>query len=91
MQGIFARYDRLATGFYGFYHKFIAVSPYQTYVWNITRTHFPKLAYNNPFEPEYTRPLVKYNAAIVLSLVALTILVTAKTVNEEREKTLHYD
>jgi hypothetical protein len=94
MQGIVARYDKLASGFYCFYRKFFTNcyrSPYQTYLFNVTRTHFPKLAYNNAFEPEYTRPLVKYNAIIVLSMVTLTAFVTWKTVSDERAKTIHYD
>jgi hypothetical protein len=85
MQNIIARYDRLATSFYGLYRGVFhnkLFSPYLYYAWNITRTHFPKLAYNNPYEPEYTRPLVKYNAVLVLSIVTVTSFFISKTVNE---------
>ena len=36
----------------------------------------PKLSYVNNFEPEYTKKTVKYNAPIVLSMFAGTLLLS---------------
>jgi hypothetical protein len=90
MQGIVQRYNCWASCFYTQYRRFVTsspVSPYLYYALNVTRTHFPKLAYQNNFEPEYTRPLVKYNTAIVLSIVAFTLYASRKAVAEEEAKT----
>ena len=46
-------------------------------------TQFPKIAYQNPFEDAYTRPEVKYNAPIVVSIIAFTLWYSRKAVADE--------
>jgi hypothetical protein len=89
MQGIRARYNTVAVCFYTFYRKFVThcpTAPYRNYVIRNIFTTFPKLAYQNPFEPAYTRPEVKYNAPVVLTLIAFTLWASRKAVCEEEAK-----
>lgn len=76
MQGIRNRFNSLGSSFYNIYKSTFTnspLSPYLQYGFNTVRTQFPKLAYQNSFEPEYTRPAVKYNVPIVLGLVFATL------------------
>ena len=86
MQGIRNRYNSLGISFYNFYKTNVInspISPYLQYGINTIRIQFPKIAYQNTFEPEYTRPLVKYNVPIVLGLIFTTIWAARATVAEE--------
>ena len=85
MQAIRERYNTLAVWFYHFYKgtfRNCSVVPYISYATNMTITRFPKIAYQNPFEEAYTRPTVKYNAPIVISMILATLWVSRKAVWE---------
>jgi hypothetical protein len=85
MQGIRNNYNSLGISFYNFYKCYITncpVTPYLSYSYNTARTHFPKLAYQNTFEPEYTRPVVKHNAPIVIALILTTLWASRVAVQE---------
>ena len=86
MQAIRNRYHKWAVCFYDGYHKYFvncSLTPYLSYDLNMTLTQFPKIAYQNPFEPAYTRPEVKYNAPIVGSMILFTLWYSRKTSCEE--------
>jgi hypothetical protein len=86
MIGITRRYNSVATAFYNFYRRFGTnywSTPYDAYLINITRVYFPKLAYQNNFEPEYTR--TSYNAYIALALIATTLVAARATVAKEEQ------
>ena len=86
MQGIRNRFNSLGTSFYNLYKcTFItnSLTPYVQYGLNTVRTQFPKIAYQNTFEPEYTRPLVKYNAPIVVGLILTTLWASRAAVAED--------
>lgn len=85
MQNILYRYDRVATAFYNFhsqYFKNCSSIPYTTYALNISRVYFPKISYQNIYEPEYTSPKVKHNAPIVVSLILFTLYLSRQTVEK---------
>lgn len=87
MQGILQRYNSLATGFYNIYRRFgsnSSIAPYSVYLLNVTRLYFPKIAYENNFEPEYTRN--SNHAYIVVALIATTLVAARQAVAEEEEK-----
>ena len=59
MQAIRTRYNSWAVCFYNGYRKYITnfpTAPYEVYAFRMALTQFPKIAYQNPFEPAYTRP-----------------------------------
>jgi hypothetical protein len=91
MIGIARNYNALATAFYNFYRRFgpnYWSTPYEAYLLNISRVYFPKIAYQNNFEPEYTR--TSYNAYLALALIAATLVAARQTVaEEERNNTGH--
>ncbi len=75
MIGITRRYNTVATTFYNYYRCLgtnFATMPYETYLLNISRVYFPKLAYQNNFEPEYTR--TTNHAYLALALMATTFV-----------------
>jgi hypothetical protein len=87
MIGIARNYNTVATAFYNLHRRFgrdYWSTPCESYLLNITRTHFPKIAYENHFEPEYTR--TNYNAYIVIALIATTLLAARRTVAEEESR-----
>ena len=87
MIGIARRYNTVATAFYNFHCRFgrdYWSIPYESYILNITRTHFPKIAYQNHFEPEYTT--TSYNAYIVIALIATTLVAARTTVAQQESK-----
>jgi hypothetical protein len=87
MQSIVRRYNTVATGFYNVYRRFgtnLWSTPYEGYLLNITRVYFPKIAYQNNFEPEYTR--TSNNAYIVLALIATTLVAARSTVQKEEAR-----
>jgi hypothetical protein len=59
--------------------------PYLSYAINTTRTTFPKISYQDPFEPEYTRPTVKHNGPIVIAMIAFTLWASREAVAEEEK------
>ena len=86
MQAIRNRFNSLGTSFYNFYRCNFTnnpLTPYLQYSFNSVRTQFPKLAYQNTFEPEYTRPLVRHNVPIVLGLILATLYASRVAVAEE--------
>ena len=88
MQNIAKNYDKFGRAFYNIYRGVFSNSPLQPYLvygFNIARTHFPKIAYQNNFEPEYTTDKVKYNAPIVISIIAFTLYASRKAVAAEQE------
>lgn len=89
MQAIRNRYNCLAVAFYNIWSKTVTncpLTPYTLYAFHSAMTKFPKIAYENPYEPAYTRPEVKYNAPVVISLIAFTLWYSRKAVaDEERE------
>ena len=92
MQNIIRNYDKAGRAFYNLYRLVFTnspLTPYLTYAFNISKTHFPKLAYNNPYDPEYTTSKVKYNAPVVLSLIAFTLYASRKAVAAEEEAAMH--
>lgn len=89
MIGVTRRYNTLATAFYNFYRRFgtnFWSAPYESYLLNISRIYFPKIAYQNNFEPEYTR--TSYNAYIVVALIASTLVAARQAVAAEEQATL---
>lgn len=84
MIGITRRYNTVATAFYNYYHRFgpnFSSTPYEAYFLNISRVYFPKIAYQNTFEPEYTR--TNNSAYIVIGLIATTLIAARQAVAEE--------
>ena len=89
MQAIRNRYNCLAVAFYNIWTHSVTkgpVAPYASYAFKTAFTQSPKIAYENPYEPAYTRPEVRYNAPIVVSLIALTLWYSRKAVCEEEHK-----
>lgn len=58
-----------------------ALSQYLSYGFNISKIYFPKVSYQNPFEPEYTKASVKYNWIIVSGLIGVTLYATKAKIN----------
>jgi hypothetical protein len=86
MQEIRSRFNSLGISFYNLYKATFTNNPLRPYVQysiNTVRTQFPKIAYQNTFEPEYTKPLVKHNVPIVLGLILTTIWASRVAVAEE--------
>lgn len=86
MQAIRQRYNTLAVAFYNLYRGSItncSTTPYAVYAFRMAQTYFPKISYNNIYEPAYTRPTVKYNVPIVAGLVLFTLWASHKTVAEQ--------
>jgi hypothetical protein len=86
MIGITRRYNTVATTFYNYYRRFGTnywSMPYETYLLNISRVYFPKIAYQNTFEPEYTR--TNNHAYIVIALIATTLVAARQAVAEEKD------
>lgn len=54
---------------------------YLSYGFNISKVYFPKISYQNTFEPEYTKPSIKYNYLIISGLIGLTLIATKAKVN----------
>lgn len=84
MIGITRRYNTVATAFYNYYRRLGTncwSTPYEAYLLNITRIYFPKIAYQNTFEPEYTR--TNNHAYIVIALIATTLIAARQAVGEE--------
>jgi hypothetical protein len=80
----FKQYDLIARQFYNLYSCGIKNSAgwkYLTYGLNISRVYFPKVSYQNPFEPEYTRASIRYNYLIVTGLIGFTLYATKSKVN----------
>ena len=85
----FKQYNAIATTFYNLYGCGIKNSTwmkYASYGFNVSRVYFPKVSYQNTFEPEYTSPSVKYNYIIVGGLIALTYYATKTKVNSYYQK-----
>ena len=59
---------------------------YTSYAYSKMITQFPKIAYQNPFEPAYTRPQVKYNAHIIIPMVIFTLWFSNWSVECEKKK-----
>lgn len=92
MQGIRQRYNTLSVCFYNFYRRYVtncSLTPYEVYAFRMIETRFPKLSYQNNFEPAYTCNTVKYNAPIVLSLIAFTVWASHQAVAEEEAQNVH--
>ena len=88
MQVVLQRYNTIATGFYNFYKTFgtnFWLTPYLNYGINISRVYFPKIAYQNNFEPEYTK--TSNHGYIVVALIASTLIASRVAVAQEEEKT----
>jgi hypothetical protein len=84
MIGIIKRYDTVATAFYNFYRRLgtnCFATPYASYAINISRAYFPKIAYQNNFEPEYTR--TSNNAYIVIALITATLVAARQAVAQQ--------
>ncbi len=80
----FKQYDALARQFYNVVNcgfKNNTAMKYISYGFNVTKVYFPKVSYQNTFEPEYTRPSIKYNYIIVTGLIGLTLYATKCKVN----------
>lgn len=92
MQAIRQRYNCLAVGFYNFWRQYVTrfpTAPYEVYTFRMIQSHFPKLSYESTFEPAYTQPLVKYNAHICLTLIAVTLFASHRAVAQEEENAKH--
>ena len=92
MQAIRQRYNSWAVCFYNSFHKYYTncpATPYFVYAYRMAATQFPKIAYQTPFEPAYTRPEVKYNAPVVVSMILFTLWYSRKVVGEEEEANVH--
>lgn len=86
MIGIARRYNSVATAFYNLYRRFGTnywSTPYESYLLNVSRAYFPKIAYQNNFEPEYTR--TSYNAYAVLALVVATLVASRQAVAQQEQ------
>jgi hypothetical protein len=80
----FKQYDALARQFYNLYNCGVKNSvpmKYISYGFNISKVYFPKVSYQNNYEPEYTKRSVKYNYLIVSAIVGLTLVATKAKVN----------
>jgi hypothetical protein len=78
------QYDALARQFYNVWNYTFTKSSafkYASYGFNVTKVYFPKVSYQSSFEPEYTKPSIKYNYLIVSAIVGLTIVATKAKVN----------
>lgn len=87
MQAVIRRYNTVATGFYNLYRKFgtnFPTMPYETYLFHITRVYFPKIAYQNNFEPEYTK--TSYHGYLTVALIGFTLVAARQAVSEEESK-----
>jgi hypothetical protein len=54
MQRIGKTYNSLGIAFYNVYKSTVAnnpITPYLSYAYNTARIYFPKIAYQNPYEP----------------------------------------
>jgi hypothetical protein len=81
MDQIARRYKLVATLFYDYSKCLVGNASYTRYLIyasEISTIYFPKLAYENQFEPEYTPWHVKYNAPIVLTIFGITIYLANK-------------
>ena len=93
MQAIRSRYNNVSVAYYNLFRKYITnnpIQPYGVYAFRKVSTEFPKIAYQNPFEPAYTRAEVKYNAHIVVPMILLTLWYSRKVVAEEESKQVHH-
>lgn len=80
----FKQYDALTRQCYNLINCGVFNStPYKyiSYGYNITKVYFPKVSYQNPYDPEYTKPSVKYNWIIVSGLIGFTFYATKAKVN----------
>lgn len=80
----FRQYDMMAKQFYNMYScgfKNNTAMKYISYGYNITRVYFPKVSFQNTYEPEYIKPSIKYNYLIITGLIGLTLLATKAKVN----------
>lgn len=80
----FKQYDAIARKSYDLINcgiKNNAAFKYISYGFNITKVYFPKVSYQNPYEPEYTKPSVKYNWIVVSGLIGLTLYATKSKVD----------
>ncbi len=84
----FKQYDAIARQFYNLVNCSFKSAPfrYLAYGFNITKVYFPKVSYQSSFEPEYTKPSIKYNYLIVSGLIGLTLLATKAKVNSYYQK-----
>jgi len=92
MQAIRQRYNSWAICFYNSFHKYYTncpTTPYLVYGYRMAVTHFPKISYQNSFEPAYTRPEVKYNAPVVVSMILFTLWCSRRAVAEEENQNVH--
>jgi len=80
----FKQYDAIARQSYNLINCGIrnnTAFKYIYYGFNITKVYFPKVSYQNQFEPEYTAPSIKYNYLIVSAIIGFTIYATKTKIN----------
>ena len=85
----FKQYDALTKASYDLVNCWVrksAPTKYLTYAFNISKVYFPKVSYQNPYEPEYTKASVKYNWIVVSGLIGFTLYATKAKVNSYYEK-----
>ena len=85
----FKQYDFIARHFYNLYSCGVKNSvawKYLSYGVNISIVYFPKVSYQHPFEPEYTRASIKYNYLIVCGLIGFTLYATKSRINSYYEE-----
>lgn len=80
----FKQYDAIARQSYNLINCGIrnnTAFKYISYGFNITKVYFPKVSYQNQFEPEYTAPSIKYNYLIVSAIIGFTLYATKTKIN----------
>lgn len=82
-------YNSIATNSEKVYEAVFVRTPFRYYAAYASYLVFnqgPKLSYYNPYEPEYTKKTVKYNAPVVLGLFAATALLAEIVRNSEQNE-----
>ncbi len=82
-------YNSVATNSEKVYEAVFLRTPFKYYAGYanyLVMNQGPKLSYYNPYEPEYTKKTVKYNAPIVLGMFAATALLAEMVRNSEENK-----
>ena len=85
----FKQYDALARASYNMINCWVrqsAATKYLSYGFNISKVYFPKVSYQNTYEPEYPKPSVKYNWVIVSGLIGITLYATKSKINSYYEQ-----
>jgi hypothetical protein len=80
----FKQYDAIARTSYDLINCWVrrnSFTQYLSYGFNMGKVYFPKISYQNPYEPEYTKASVKYSWVVVSGLIGFTLYATKSKIN----------